>query len=402
MRYQMYHGIEMAPNSTIVNMVAESLEADPTVVVAGRSWFNSTTGRMNFSSLDSTGAVIVESYSTKKELEALAKLEADHNKAVNDRAKAIEDRALALEGDRVRRDGTLAMQGNLNMNNNKINGLADGVADSDAVNFAQLKLAIANLGSVFEYVATIDASDATAANLDNVTRKEKGDTYRITKAGTVKWNSGAKSLYVNAGDMVIMGAAGWEKIDGSNTQVGGTTTFITVTGNDDTGYTVDIADEFKTRVTTLETGLAKEIKDRTDAVSGLDGRLKTVEDQVNGKIGNLTTLKTTAKDNMVNSNNELFDKIVQETTDRTAAVKDLRDKINAKKYSFLSAAAGTTHVVKHALATQTLLYSLMMQDTDGKFRNHTAIVEETDVNTYTITCTSPVRIKMVVESQEAV
>jgi len=70
MAFTEVHGITMAQNSFIENMVVETLTADPTVVEAGRIWFNSTEKQYKASSLNASGAVVVTILGSKEELDA--------------------------------------------------------------------------------------------------------------------------------------------------------------------------------------------------------------------------------------------------------------------------------------------------------------------------------------------
>jgi len=65
-----FHGISMAENSFIENLVIETLTTDPVPTEAGRIWFNSTDKQYKVSSLDSSGGVIVRSFGTKEDFDA--------------------------------------------------------------------------------------------------------------------------------------------------------------------------------------------------------------------------------------------------------------------------------------------------------------------------------------------
>ena len=59
------------------------------------------------------------------------------------------------------------------------------------------------------------------------------------------------------------------------------------------------------RIDGVEVNLTKEVADRTAADAALDGRLTTVEAQASGKTGDLSTLTTTAKGDLVSAINEV-------------------------------------------------------------------------------------------------
>jgi len=56
-KFPKHGGIELAQNSWVINLVTETLAADPLVTTAGRIWTNSTTNTINYSVLDGNGVV---------------------------------------------------------------------------------------------------------------------------------------------------------------------------------------------------------------------------------------------------------------------------------------------------------------------------------------------------------
>lgn len=71
MAFQKAHGLTIAQNGYIENMVCESLSSDPSVVEAGRLWFNETEKLFKFSTLDGGGGVIVRAIKDKEDYDAL-------------------------------------------------------------------------------------------------------------------------------------------------------------------------------------------------------------------------------------------------------------------------------------------------------------------------------------------
>ena len=59
-KYPVHHGIKLAENSSIENLQAEVLQADPVPTGPGRIWYNEVDKVMQSSGLDSAGNVIVE------------------------------------------------------------------------------------------------------------------------------------------------------------------------------------------------------------------------------------------------------------------------------------------------------------------------------------------------------
>jgi hypothetical protein len=71
MAFNKHHGIEIAQNAHIKNLVVESLATDPVSVPgAGRTWFNTSSKTWKFSTLDAGGGVIVRTFNTKEEYDA--------------------------------------------------------------------------------------------------------------------------------------------------------------------------------------------------------------------------------------------------------------------------------------------------------------------------------------------
>jgi len=67
MAFQRAHGLTLAQNGYVENMVVETLSSDPTVVEPGRCWFNDTSKLFKFSTLDGGGQVIVRSIKDKED-----------------------------------------------------------------------------------------------------------------------------------------------------------------------------------------------------------------------------------------------------------------------------------------------------------------------------------------------
>ena len=76
--FPVYHGITLASNSWIENLVIEKFAADPVPVEAGRIWFNTTDKVFRQSTLNEGGAVVVKTFATVEELtDANAALRSD-------------------------------------------------------------------------------------------------------------------------------------------------------------------------------------------------------------------------------------------------------------------------------------------------------------------------------------
>lgn len=86
-----FHGISLAANSYIENLNVERLASDPVPVDAGRLWFNTTEKLFKFSGLNSSGAVVLQTFYTAEEAaQAVSDLQAYADARLVD-AKAYTD-----------------------------------------------------------------------------------------------------------------------------------------------------------------------------------------------------------------------------------------------------------------------------------------------------------------------
>ncbi len=70
MSFTQFHGITMAENSFVENLVIESLSTDPAAVEAGRIWFNTSEKQYKATSLDASAAVVIRVLGGKEQLDA--------------------------------------------------------------------------------------------------------------------------------------------------------------------------------------------------------------------------------------------------------------------------------------------------------------------------------------------
>lgn len=172
--------------------------------------------------------------------------------ALDTEAKALADGKLDLAG------GT--MTGALILN-------ADPTAALGAATKQYVDGKISSLGNAFEYVGTVagGANSGAAFDLATETTKHAGAYYKVATAGWFVVGEGTP-FYANVGDgLVFNTTSGVDIVDNTNSQVQGTTNFITVTGFADTGFTVDVASNFKGRVDTLESS-SSALQTEVDAI----------------------------------------------------------------------------------------------------------------------------------------
>jgi len=240
-------------------------------------------------------------------------------------------------------------------------------AEALAADVASLTARIDALGSVFNYVGLVSGGAAEASALDLSTLaaggKDTGDYYKIDAAGWFKESTAGTPFYANIGDgLVWNGAGGIDKIDNTDSNVAGTVDYVAVSGSADTGFVVDLDPAFKTRLTTLESS-------------------------VSGNTGDLSTLTTTVKTDLVSAINEV-----------NANVTDVRTDFNALRFTFQSSSAATTHTIAHNLASAFVDFSVMVERADGSYYNDVVSVKETDNNTLTVYLAAAAKIKAVVTS----
>ena len=285
-----------------------------------------------------------------------------------------------------------------------------------------LEARIDALGSAFNYVGTVvggaNAVAATNLSLLEPSQKDTGDYFKVATSGYFIVDGGT-AFFAKAGDGLIWNLQGAiDIIDNTNSEVSGTVSFVKVTGSTDTGFQVDLEDQFKNRVSTLETDLAQEISDRESSDIALDERVTVVEGQVNGKIGDLSTLTTDEKSTVVGAINEvdahvdaevarakaaelvLTNDLSAEVQARTNAVQNVKDVMNASVYRYISVSPALVHTINHGLNTEHYLISMMVQRQDGSYYNDVAPVQEVDSNTLKVTMSTARNIKFVVKKAD--
>lgn len=106
-------------------------------------------------------------------------------------------------------------------------------------------------------------------DLDLYPSQDVGAYYIVLDSGT--YTSGENSFSAQAGDGFLKTPTGWQKFDNgsangsANVNLFGTANEIAVTGDGTAGYTVAVADEFKTRVSDVEAKTQNIVLDETTA-----------------------------------------------------------------------------------------------------------------------------------------
>ena len=379
--FQEFHGISLAPNAFVENLVVERLPQDPLPVEAARVWYNTAEMCYKHSTLTAQGSVVIRSFTTKEALDAAIQAE-------ETRAKAAEQKLTTDLASEVER----AISAELSLEQ-RINAL----------------------GSAFNYVGSVEgaASAVSALDLNSLApdQKNAGDYFKVTVSGYFKVGS-SQAFYAKSGDGLVWNLnEGIDIIDNTNSEVSGSMNFIKVEGSTDTGFIVDVDPVFKGRVSTLEEGLAQEIIDRTAADSALDQRVLTVEQQTNGKIGNLESLTTDNKSTLVGAINEvdsqlnaevvrataaeltLTENLASEVNQRQADVNGIKEAINSSVFRYTSSAPALVHTIQHNMNTQHYLFSIMIQREDGTYVNDLSPIRELSTNALEVRLTSARNLK---------
>lgn len=261
-----FHGIALANNSTIDNVVFERVAGTPSPLVQGRIWFDTTGQSFNYSDLDGNGAVRVNTFGSAAALAA---------------AVASLTASIAAEAARA----TAAEQ-------------AEVTARQAAVNSINAALAQ-------------EVADRTNADSAEVAARQAGDaavTAAFQAADAVVAQNAANALAAEASSRATDDAALGGRIDGLVTEV---QTVQTSAGlNNDGTYTAPQNTTYLGSTTSLkgadvalDTALKAEVDARTSAISSVnaavaaetaraeaaEANLQTqVTNYVNAQIGNVT------------------------------------------------------------------------------------------------------------------
>jgi len=354
MAYKKFHGITLAANSSIENMVIEPLGSDPTVPVAGQFWFNTTDKVVRYAKLDGAGAVIVRTLTDDEK-----------------------------------------------------------VAADIAAHNATVQAQIAALGNAFNYISTLTggADSANAFDMDGLPADQQdiGDYHKVASSGYFKWvdaSSATQTVYANQNDGLVRNSAGgWDIIDNTNSNVAGTANEIAVTGSADTGFTVALDSTFTSRMSTAEANIASNQTNigtltnltttaQNDLVSAIN-EVKAAADTNAAAIAQEVTDRTAADVN-------LQDQIDTLNNNAGGGAEALRVAINNKIAIYTASSAATNHSFNHGLGGEDLTVELWVQDT-GKWYNDSALIEmDPSTTTVNVPLTTAAVIKLIVEDKSAI
>jgi len=90
--------------------------------------------------------------------------------------------------------------------------------------------------------------------------------------------------------------------------------------------------------------------------------------------------------------------LAAEAAARLNAEAALRSAINAQQFTYVSDTADLSHTINHGLNSEHILFNIMVEGVDGKFRNDIVPVEELDFNSFRIELTEARRVKVAVRA----
>ena len=367
-KYLEFHGIKLANGATIANFVVEKLAAAPATLEAGRNWYNTTTNKYEFVKYNGT-ELVVESVSTASELAGLV----DAIKA--DLASIVAGKGTGLVGfvGQTGANGEFSVAAGTTENVIKsIVGATDAEIKNrkDAVQASKDELSASTgatkvgyegkagangvitvaAGTVKEsidsLVTQIDSELNSLGNdaLSKITLDDQTVASKVTFGGDIVIEGGLSVLgeqfiiqgnTVELGDNILLlnrdvlpdatpvADAGLEV----NRGIKGTLEFIIwdESAKQTVAPSVVIATEANVE---LGIEIGDEVITPSRVVLGVEfdafdtevsSRLSTLEGQVNGKIGDLATLVTEDKSNLVGAINELHADAVTDRSNLAAS-----------------------------------------------------------------------------------
>lgn len=455
------HGLRLAQNGFIQNLVVENLTVDPSSLEAGRSWYNTADKQYKFATLDANGSVVVRTFATKEAFDDF----------VSDLASTNAAKGAALIG----YVGATGTNSKFSVSAGTVKEALDSVVSSvDAEiqnridDISDVNDSIDNLSTntSTNYLSKTGTTDQTVASVVRFLNDIRIDgNFTFTGAAmevqsevvkiadnilTLNSNVISGTATENAGLSVMRGDAGeqlfiqWNETEGQ--------VEIAVTKQDGT-----IVLEQAIAKTEFDAAI-KDINDTIGKLSDLSGPVKTnvvaainsLETRVGDKIGDTTTLETTAKTNLVSAINEVYDDLNQyedDVADTTAGkgsalvgfkgttgansiidiaagtvenslasvitqtdaefksqsdtLGKLKTNINNSKYKVETTSAATSHSITHNLHSQFVDVMVWAQDpVDSKWRNDVLCVTIVDADTITIDCTEALNVRVIVRSAE--
>ena len=140
----------------------------------------------------------------------------------------------------------------LSIGTGRLEGLTvDPILDTDAARKKYVDDKVSALGGVFHFVSDIIWGAPTPYDLDTMAPDlTTGAYYRVGNDAT--FTSGGNSFAAKTGDAIVKTSTGWQKLDNVDVEVLGTADEISVSGDENAGYTVAIDPVFSGRISDVE------------------------------------------------------------------------------------------------------------------------------------------------------
>ena len=391
-KYLEFHGIKLANGATIANFVVEKLAAAPATLEAGRNWYNTTTNKYEFVKYNGT-ELVVESVATAGELAGLvdafkadlASTQAgkgtglvgfvgqtgangEFSVAAGTTEDTIKSIVNAADAEiKNRKDAVQASKTELSASTGATKVGYEGKAGANGV----ITVAAGTVKeSIDSLVSQIDEEISSLGNdaLSKITLLDQTVASKVTFGGDIVIEGGLSVLgeqfiiqgnVVELGDNIILlnrdvlpdatpvADAGLEV----NRGIKGTLEFIIwdESAKQTVAPSIVIATEANVE---LGIEIGDEVITPSRVVLGVEfdafdtevsSRLSTLEGQVNGKIGDLATLVTEDKSNLVGAINELHADAVTDRSNLAASTGSTLVGYAGKAgvNSLLTVAAGT-------------------------------------------------------------
>ena len=367
-KYLEFHGIKLANGATIANFVVEKLAAAPATLEAGRNWYNTTTNKYEFVKYNGT-ELVVEAVATAGELAGLvdafkadlASTQAgkgtglvgfvgqtgangEFSVAAGTTENAIKSIVNAADAEiKNRKDAVQASKTELSASTGATKVGYEGKAGANGV----ITVAAGTVKeSIDSLVSQIDEEISSLGNdaLSKVSLLDQTVASKVTFGGDIVIEGGLSVLgeqfiiqgnVVELGDNIILlnrdvlpdatplADAGLEV----NRGIKGTLEFIIwdESAKQTVAPSIVIATEANVE---LGIEIGDEVVTMSRVVLGVEfdafdtevsSRLSTLEGQVNGKIGDLATLVTEDKSNLVGAINELHADAVTDRSNLAAS-----------------------------------------------------------------------------------
>jgi len=144
------------------------------------------------------------------------------------------------------------------------------------------------------------------------------------------------------------------------------------------------------RATSAESTLSNSL---SSAVSTLNTAISTEQTRATGAETTLTTNLSNEVTRATGVEGGLQTQVNALVASAGAGAAALKTELNTSRYTYISTVPALTHTVQHNLNTQFYSATIMVQGTDGVWRNDIMPVQDLDLNSYQITLTESSNVK---------